>query len=103
MQELAQSLVAFPQQCLRGDRQSCYEQWNQPLHEAIPGEAPGCHRERERGVPQPTRRGGRAQHIAQVDGAPVGDGEVGPITRALWKGYWDAHYDPRLSFGINYY
>lgn len=46
---------------------------------------------------------GGVMPITKLDGAPVGSGEVGPITKQIWKGYWDAHYDPKLSFGINYY
>lgn len=32
---LAQQLAAFPQICLRSDRRSSYEQWGQPLDEAL--------------------------------------------------------------------
>ena len=46
---------------------------------------------------------GGVMPITKLDGQPVGDGEVGPITKEIWKRYWDAHYDPKLSFGINYY
>ncbi len=46
---------------------------------------------------------GGVMPVTQLDGAPIGGGEVGPITKEIWKGYWDAHYDPKLSFGINYY
>ena len=46
---------------------------------------------------------GGVMPITELDGKPIGDGEVGPTTKALWKAYWDAHYDPKLSFGINYY
>jgi branched-subunit amino acid aminotransferase/4-amino-4-deoxychorismate lyase len=46
---------------------------------------------------------GGVMPITELDGKPVGNGEVGPITKSLWKAYWDAHYDPKLSFGINYY
>ncbi|MEM7374119.1 MAG: crotonase/enoyl-CoA hydratase family protein [Bacteroidota bacterium] len=34
-QSLAHSIAAFPQQCLRNDRHSAYEQWNLPLAEAM--------------------------------------------------------------------
>lgn len=33
--KLAQELVSFPQACLRADRISSYEQWGQPLNEAL--------------------------------------------------------------------
>jgi len=46
---------------------------------------------------------GGVMPITTLDHAPVGDGKVGPIGKALWKGYWDAHCDPDLSFPINYY
>ncbi|MDQ7249778.1 aminotransferase class IV [Dongia sedimenti] len=41
--------------------------------------------------------------ITELDAKPVGAGKVGPITKTIWKGYWDAHSDPKYSFGINYY
>ncbi|MEZ5925059.1 MAG: aminotransferase class IV [Hyphomicrobiaceae bacterium] len=46
---------------------------------------------------------GGVMPVTELDGTPVGDGQVGPISQAIWKGYWDAHYDPKLSFGVNYY
>lgn len=45
---------------------------------------------------------GGVMPITELDGQKVGDGKVGPITQTLWKAYWDAHYDPALSFAINY-
>lgn len=45
---------------------------------------------------------GGVMPITILDGKPVGNGEVGPISKALWKGYWDAHRDPEVSFPINY-
>ena len=45
---------------------------------------------------------GGVMPITTLDGAPVGDGNVGPVTKALWKAYWDAHSDPEFSFPINY-
>ncbi len=33
--ELARSIAAFPQHCLRGDRRSSYDQWSLPLDEAL--------------------------------------------------------------------
>jgi len=35
---LARDLAAFPQRCLRSDRQSSYEQWGMPLREALANE-----------------------------------------------------------------
>jgi branched-subunit amino acid aminotransferase/4-amino-4-deoxychorismate lyase len=40
--------------------------------------------------------------ITELDGEPVGGGQVGPVTRDIWEAYWAAHYDPRLSFAIEY-
>ena len=40
--------------------------------------------------------------ITELDGAPVGGGQVGPVTRRVWEAYWEAHYDPALSFEIDY-
>lgn len=45
---------------------------------------------------------GGVMPITRLDGNPVGKGEVGPISKALWKAYWDAHGDPELSFPITY-
>ncbi|KAL2105821.1 hypothetical protein VUR80DRAFT_7696 [Thermomyces stellatus] len=40
--------------------------------------------------------------IRSLDGKPVNDGKVGPITKAIWDGYWEMHYDPAYSFEIKY-
>ena len=40
--------------------------------------------------------------ITTLDGAPVSDGQVGPVTRAIWEGYWTLHTDPRYSFAVEY-
>jgi branched-subunit amino acid aminotransferase/4-amino-4-deoxychorismate lyase len=40
--------------------------------------------------------------ITRLDDAPVGGGQVGPITRDIWEAYWEAHYDPRYSFAVRY-
>lgn len=45
---------------------------------------------------------GGVMPLTQLDGAPVGNGEIGPITRQIWEDYWEAHYDPKLSFAIDY-
>jgi branched-subunit amino acid aminotransferase/4-amino-4-deoxychorismate lyase len=45
---------------------------------------------------------GGVMPITQLDGQPVGGGQVGPTTRRIWEAYWEAHYDPRLSFAIQY-
>lgn len=40
--------------------------------------------------------------ITELDGKPIGGGQVGPVTRAIWEAYWALHYDPKFSFAINY-
>ncbi|MDR3509086.1 MAG: aminotransferase class IV [Caulobacteraceae bacterium] len=40
--------------------------------------------------------------ITTLDGAPVGGGQVGPVTRRIWERYWDLHSDPKLSFAVDY-
>jgi branched-subunit amino acid aminotransferase/4-amino-4-deoxychorismate lyase len=40
--------------------------------------------------------------ITLLDGAPVGGGQVGPVTRRIWERYWDLHADPKLSFAVDY-
>ena len=37
-ESLAREIAAFPQRCLRGDRQSAYEQWELPFEEALQDE-----------------------------------------------------------------
>jgi branched-subunit amino acid aminotransferase/4-amino-4-deoxychorismate lyase len=45
---------------------------------------------------------GGVMPITELDGKQVGGGQVGPITRQIWEGYWEAHYDPKYSFAIDY-
>lgn len=40
--------------------------------------------------------------ITYLDGQPVNDGKVGPITKKIWDGYWNMHYDDAYSFEIKY-
>lgn len=40
--------------------------------------------------------------ITELDGKPVNGGKIGPITKTIWDGYWDIHYDDRYSFEIDY-
>lgn len=40
--------------------------------------------------------------ITTLDGQPVNGGEVGPITKKIWDDYWAMHYDPAVSFEIQY-
>jgi enoyl-CoA hydratase len=39
--ELARSIAAFPQRCMRADRRSSYEQWSAPLEQALLRETEG--------------------------------------------------------------
>lgn len=45
---------------------------------------------------------GGVMPITTLDGDPVGGGQVGPKTRQIWEAYWEAHYDPKYSFAIEY-
>ncbi|MDQ4128894.1 MAG: aminotransferase class IV [Actinomycetota bacterium] len=40
--------------------------------------------------------------ITTLDGAAVGDGEPGTLTRRLRRAYWDLHEDPRFSTPVRY-
>lgn len=40
--------------------------------------------------------------ITSLDGQPVRDGNVGPVTKRIWDGYWAMHYDATYSFEIEY-
>lgn len=40
--------------------------------------------------------------ITSLDGQPINGGEIGPITKAIWDGYWAMHYDSAYSFEISY-
>lgn len=40
--------------------------------------------------------------ISYLDGRPIRDGKVGPITKKIWDGYWGIHYDERFSFEVQY-
>ncbi|OKL63374.1 hypothetical protein UA08_01694 [Talaromyces atroroseus] len=40
--------------------------------------------------------------ITELDGKPVADGKVGPITKKIWDGYWAMHYDSAYTFEIDY-
>lgn len=46
--------------------------------------------------------GGGVLPVTRVDGAPVGDGVVGPVTRRLADTYWAWHRDPRHSTPVRY-
>ncbi len=40
--------------------------------------------------------------VTVVDGSPIADGKVGPITRRLEQLYWDRHEDPAWSTPVTY-
>ncbi|KAI1611796.1 aminotransferase [Exophiala viscosa] len=39
--------------------------------------------------------------ITSLDGVPIKDGQIGPISKTIWDGYWAMHYDPNFSFAID--
>jgi branched-subunit amino acid aminotransferase/4-amino-4-deoxychorismate lyase len=45
---------------------------------------------------------GGVMPVTELDGQPVGGGQVGPMTREIWERYWSLHYDPQYSFAIDY-
>jgi branched-chain amino acid aminotransferase len=49
-----------------------------------------------------TSTAGGVMPITSLDGQPVGDGSVGPVTRLLRDRYWAAHEDPRYTTPVNY-
>jgi branched-chain amino acid aminotransferase len=49
-----------------------------------------------------TSTAGGVMGITSVDGAPVGDSTIGPVTRALRDGYWGLHDDPRFATSVEY-
>lgn len=48
------------------------------------------------------RTAGGIMPITSLDGRPINGGQIGPVTRAIWDGYWAIHYDPQLSFQVQY-
>jgi branched-chain amino acid aminotransferase len=49
-----------------------------------------------------TSTAGGVMPITSLDGEPVGDGAVGPVTRRLRDLYWQAHEDPRYIAPVDY-
>ena len=49
-----------------------------------------------------TSTAGGVLPVTTVDGAAVGRGNVGPVTRALRDAYWRLHEDPRFATPIEY-
>jgi branched-chain amino acid aminotransferase len=49
-----------------------------------------------------TSTAGGVMPVATLDGAPVGDGVAGPLTRRLRARYWELHRDPRFTVAVPY-
>jgi branched-chain amino acid aminotransferase len=49
-----------------------------------------------------TSTAGGIMPVTTIDGAPVGDGRVGPITKRLTELYWQMHEDPAWSTPVRY-
>jgi len=45
---------------------------------------------------------GGVMPVARLDGRPVGDGAVGPVTTRIRDTYWAWHEDPRFTTPISY-
>jgi len=49
-----------------------------------------------------TSTAGGIMPVSRIDGAPVGNGQVGPLTRQLKDLYWKKHEDPAWSSPVTY-
>ena len=49
-----------------------------------------------------TSTAGGVMPVTRIDGKPVGDGNVGELTRRLNQGYWEMHSDPAYTRTIDY-
>jgi branched-chain amino acid aminotransferase len=49
-----------------------------------------------------TSTAGGIMPVTVIDGAPVGSGAPGPLTRQLRDRYWASHQDPRFSAPVRY-
>ncbi|MEO0635072.1 MAG: aminotransferase class IV [Pseudomonadota bacterium] len=49
-----------------------------------------------------TSTAGGIMPVTRIDDAPVGDGKVGPVTRAVHQTYWDWHTDSRFADPVSY-
>ena len=49
-----------------------------------------------------TSTAGGVMPVTSVDGAPVGGGTMGPVTRSLRDAYWRLHDDPRFVTPVAY-
>jgi branched-chain amino acid aminotransferase len=49
-----------------------------------------------------TSTAGGIMPVTRIDGAPIGDGRPGPVTRRLAALYWDKHQDPAWTTAVDY-
>jgi branched-subunit amino acid aminotransferase/4-amino-4-deoxychorismate lyase len=40
--------------------------------------------------------------ITSLDGQLIKDGNIGPITKTIWDGYWAMHYDAAYTLAVQY-
>lgn len=45
---------------------------------------------------------GGVMPITKLDGQPVKDGNVGPLTKKIWDAYWALHWDDAYIIPVNY-
>ena len=45
---------------------------------------------------------GGVMPITILDGQPIGNGRVGPLTRKIWDTYWAMHWEPRYTIEVRY-
>ena len=48
-----------------------------------------------------TSTAGGIMPVSKIEGHPIGDGEVGPVTQRLTSLYWEKHSDPTWSTSID--
>ncbi|POM17238.1 aminotransferase, class IV [Burkholderia cepacia] len=49
-----------------------------------------------------TSTAGGIMPVTRLNGAPIGDGRPGPMTRRLFDAYWARHEDPAWSLAVDY-
>ncbi|MDQ2797112.1 MAG: aminotransferase class IV [Actinomycetota bacterium] len=49
-----------------------------------------------------TSTAGGIMPVTNLDGVPVGEATIGPLTAKIRARYWNLHTDPRLSFPVGY-
>ncbi|HGO6121915.1 TPA: aminotransferase class IV [Burkholderia cepacia] len=49
-----------------------------------------------------TSTAGGIMPVTRLNGAPIGDGQPGPMTRRLFDAYWAKHEDPAWSLAVDY-